>query len=117
MSDKKIHPEGYSRLPYDKTIETRTQNLDNSKVFSLKGITRCYDLTCQSTNIAYDSNRDEVYCKDCGTVLRQGFTDNQDIILKALKNETLSEQYNNPVEIKSDNEIYTEYYNTDKATA
>lgn len=59
-----------------------------------KGITKCYDTNCQSTNIIYDSNRDEVYCQDCGTVLRQGFNDYEDTILNSQDN-TLEKPYQN----------------------
>lgn len=112
--------ENLIKKPHSYARDSKKEPLTNKIIKHLtntKGITKCYDTNCQSTNIIYDSNRDEVYCHDCGTVLRQGFTDNQDIILKVLKPETPSEQYKHPIEIKSDNEIYTEYYTPDKATA
>lgn len=91
-------PHSYARESYEKLNEYEAvRNLT-----STKGITSCYDKECNSTNIAYDHERDEVYCKTCGTVLRQGFNDNEDIILQPLTDETLSEIYNNKIEYYQD---------------
>ena len=82
--------------------KAKTQKNNDTRQFNIKGINHCYNTECNSNNLDYDSNRDEVYCKDCGTVLRQGFTDNQDIILRALKNETLSQNYDHKIDYFQD---------------
>ena len=48
-----------------------TQNLE--LINTIKGISSCYH--CQNNNIQYDTRRDEIYCYNCGTVLRQGLKD------------------------------------------
>lgn len=52
-----------------------SSNLNNPVPINIKGISSCYH--CQENNIIYDGDRDEIYCFDCGTVLRQGLTDYQ----------------------------------------
>lgn len=83
-------PNSYARESYEKLNEYEAvRNLT-----STKGINHCYDINCQSTNIIYDSNRDEVYCHECGTVLRQEFNDYEDTILNSQDN-TLEKPYRN----------------------
>lgn len=48
-------------------------NVNQDLLNNIKGISSCYH--CQENNIIYDEDRDEIYCFDCGTVLRQGLTD------------------------------------------
>lgn len=91
-------PHSYARESYEKLNEYETVK----QITSTKGITHCYNKECNSNNITYDIHRDEVYCQDCGTVLRQGFTDNQDIIIHGLKNETLSQNYNHKIDYYQD---------------
>lgn len=91
-------PNSYARESYEKLNEYETVK----QLTSTKGITSCYDDECNSNNISYDTHRDEVYCSECGLVLRQGFEDYEDIILKPLKEETLSEIYNNKIEYYQD---------------
>lgn len=87
----------------------KTQNNNNTKQFNkqIKGINHCYDIKCNSNNIIYDPNRDEVYCKDCGTVLRRAFDDYEDIIQNRytytpLTDETLTQPYNNRIDYYQD---------------
>lgn len=96
-------PNSYARESYEKLNEYETVK----QITSTKGITSCYDDECNSNNIIYDTHRDEVYCPECGLVLRQGFEDNQDIIngigkYEPLKQETLSETYNNKIDYYQD---------------
>ena len=54
--------------------DNNTSSNTNLKLInSIKGISFCYH--CKENNIIHDSNRDEIYCFSCGTVLRQGLTD------------------------------------------
>lgn len=40
---------------------------------NIKGISSCYE--CKSNNIEYDEIHDQIECKNCGLILRQGITD------------------------------------------
>ena len=52
--------------------KTQTNNT-SSNINTIKGISSCYH--CQNNNIQYDTQRDEIYCHTCGTVLRRGIKD------------------------------------------
>lgn len=96
-------PNSYARESYDKLSEHETvKNLT-----SIKGINHCYNPECESDNISYDFHHDEVYCKDCGTVLRQANEDYEDTIKQgydytSLTDETLTQPYNNRIEYYQD---------------
>jgi len=52
--------------------KTQTNNI-SSHINSVKGISACFE--CQNNNIQYDEIRDEIYCFNCGMVLREGLND------------------------------------------
>lgn len=54
-------------------ISTETSVGWNHPKTKIKGISQCYE--CKSDNIEYDLDHDEIICKECGLVLRQGITD------------------------------------------
>lgn len=72
-------PGGYSReqhdeFNHDSRLAPGTSSQFNNMNVSFKGITYCY--YCEKTKyIEFDRHKDEIYCFDCGTVLRQGFND------------------------------------------
>lgn len=87
--------------------KAKTQKNNDTKQFNLKGINHCYNTECNSNNLNYDSNRDEVYCNDCGTVLRRAHEDFEDIIKQGydytqLNDETLTQPYNNRIDYYQD---------------
>ena len=70
------------RIPTEKNIAEIDQTLGTAKIqrnnssknlHKIKGISSCYE--CKSQNITYDENIDEIYCHNCGLVLRQGLKD------------------------------------------
>jgi ribosomal protein S27E len=50
-----------------------SKNIKNKNYCNIKGISYCYH--CKSNNLVYDEFHDEIYCKRCGTVLRQALND------------------------------------------
>lgn len=66
-------PHGYARETPIYIDPQAKKQAGTSSEFNLKGINSCYH--CKSTNIIEDFDRAEIYCHDCGIVLRQGLKD------------------------------------------
>lgn len=55
----------------------------NQKIIkNKKGFISCY--YCKSKKIVYDEYRDEIYCNNCGTILKQGLFDYETLIIEIL---------------------------------
>jgi len=59
----------------DQNIGTAKTQVNNSSknLNKIKGISQCFE--CEHDNIIYDEDIDEIYCYNCGLVLRQGIKD------------------------------------------
>ena len=59
---------------FEKIFIRPDYNLNNN-IIQIKRKTDYFNLICDSDELEYDSKRDELFCKKCGLVLRQGFND------------------------------------------
>ena len=78
------------RIPTIKNLAEIDENIGTAKIQrnnqsnhinKIKGISECYSIECKSNNIIYDSVKDEIYCSDCGHVLRQALHDYEDLFI------------------------------------
>jgi predicted RNA-binding Zn-ribbon protein involved in translation (DUF1610 family) len=65
----------HSRTHYNRYVKaykySQNYRVGSSNELTNDSIVKCID--CGSRNISYDSGHDEYYCRDCGTVIYQGF--------------------------------------------
>lgn len=73
-----------------------SSNLYNPEsINNVSGISSCYQ--CKKNNIKRDEYHDEIYCFDCGTVLRQAFNDYEEMIIDIkIMNESIGTEFINP---------------------
>ncbi len=87
------YSEKYSKTANDNlTSQQKLSNQINTKTNDfyplVKGIKVCY--YCKSNEIIYDIRSDEIYCYSCGTVLRQGFIDYENLLKELQETEILN---------------------------
>jgi hypothetical protein len=91
-------PSCFAREPQDEfPYELRISPGTSKEYKNIKGIKVCHE--CKSNNIKYDNKHDEIYCDNCGLVLRQALTDYtpyNPIVLSHAEEEKINTKKYNP---------------------
>ena len=82
---------GYSRSKKHNhnKINITINSVDKSSTIPSRRRKCCYDTECNSNNLEYDFKRDQLCCRDCGLVLREGFRDYKDLVTNKPSEEVL----------------------------